>query len=124
MKWAPEEVDKLIELFPNNKIEDISKILGKNYKSVRNKVFALSLKRISEQKLKFAKSKICEYRLSFDDLLSIAQKYKSRSEFYNARPFEYDGIFWHKNKDRDNLKDSICDNIGIKLLRISGEKLI
>ena len=31
---------------------------------------------------------------------------------------EYDGSYWHKNKDRDDLKNKICEDMGIALIRI------
>lgn len=33
---------------------------------------------------------------------------------------EYDGLYWHKNKERDNKRDLIIQSYGYKILRIKG----
>jgi len=33
--------------------------------------------------------------------------------------FEYDGLYWHKNRIIDNIKNNLCDEKNIKLIRIN-----
>ena len=38
---------------------------------------------------------------------------------YRNKIIEFDGLYWHKNKENDTLRDGILNTRGFKILRIS-----
>lgn len=183
MKWSQDQINKLIELYPNNTTKYVSKIIGKSINATRKKSAKLNLYKSKEHLSKIRKERHRD--LSLNSLIIIAKNYKTKYDFkksdpsafeiarkngvidkicshmiqqnisrpelilkfiinkffnnytilYNTRKtispygldiyipklklaFEFDGIYWHRNKKEiDNLKDKLCIKNNIKLFR-------
>lgn len=189
MKWTEEQLNKLIELYPNNTNIEISKIFNTTKPSIERQARNLKLYKNKDVRTKINKSRTRD--LSHENLITIAKKYKSKIDFreqdnsaYSAscrmgiinnvcshmisqnisRPelilkyiisqlfnkkilynnkkiinpyeldiyipdyklaFEYDGLYWHKEKiEIDNIKNNLCIEKCIKLIRINEESSI
>lgn len=186
MKWTEEQIIQLIELYPNNKTDDIMNIMNISKKSIESKAVRLKLKRTNEHKSKMIsnRNKIVGTDITYELMRETALKYKTRGEFqrldssiytttrkyglldelcthmvkgnysipqlilyyiicdifnceviYNTKDiispyeldifipkyniaFEYDGKHWHKSNKKDIIKNEICYEKNIKLLRI------
>lgn len=181
MKWSKEQLDILINLYPNHKNDEIAKILNITKISVQSK--AKRLKLFKDKKFKTDINKSRTRDLSYQNLVEIAKKYKTKYDFrtqdnsaYSAackmninnfcshmiiqnisRPelilkyiinkifnykilfnnkkiikpyeldiyipefklaFEYDGFYWHSNNDIDDIKNNLCIEKNIRLIRI------
>jgi len=184
MKWSAEQLNILIELYPNHSNIEIAETLGISINIVKKKSKKLRIFKTKEHKSKIIKARTRD--LSYENLTEIAKKYKTKSDFqkndssafsaaglmgikdeickhmisqnisrpelilkyiinklfykykilYNSRriikpyeldiylpelrlAFEYDGLYWHKDKiDIDNIKNEMCIKNNIKLFRI------
>jgi len=89
--WTEEKLEKLKELYPNNKTEDIANILKMDYNVVQNKACYLKLKKSKEHKSKMIsnRNKMVGRDLTHEKLKEIASKYKSRGEFQRLDPSSY-----------------------------------
>lgn len=79
MKWTKEQLDKLIELYPDHTNIEIANILNTTKPSVERQARNLKL-----YKNKFFRTTLNKSRtrnLSYDNLEKIAKKYKTRMEF-------------------------------------------
>jgi hypothetical protein len=187
MKWTDEQIIQLKELYPNNKTDDIIKIMNISKKSIESKACRLGLKRTKEHKSRMIgkRNKMVATDITYELMKETALKYKTRGEFqrldnsiytttrvavlldelcshmiksnysipqlilwyiigdvfknkeilYNTYDiinpyeidvfipeynlaFEYDGKHWHKNNNKDKIKDKLCLDRNIKLIRI------
>lgn len=91
MKWKEEEVEYLMEHYPNNTDNYLSKKLNKSLSSIRNKSRRLSLKKskLHKSKMISKRNKMVGRDLTFDKLKEIALKYKTRGEFQLNDPSAY-----------------------------------
>lgn len=94
--WTKNEVNTLIELYPDMYNSDIANILGKTKNSVDSKAFRLKLKK-SPELLKKISSYGNEIRiknggrdLNYETLKKIASKYKTKIEFIRNDRAAYD----------------------------------
>lgn len=185
-KWTKEEVDKLIEIYPNEKNENIALLFDKDKDQVERKAHSIGLKKSKEQISRNIsnRNKLVGRDLSYENLKNISLKYKTRGEFqrldgsayttariagylndicshmilssysipqlilcciiecifddkveynykYAIKPyeldiyikkykiaFEYDGKLWHENNQLDKIKDKMCENKKITLIRL------
>ncbi len=186
MKWTDDQIETLKELYPNNRNEDIMKLMGLSEMTIRNKAGRLGLIKTKEHKSKMIgnRNKIVGTDITLDVMRETALKYKTRGEFqrldnsiytttrvaglldefcshmikgnysipqlilyfiineifdceviYNTKDiispyeldvfipkyniaFEYDGKHWHKDNKKDLIKNKICNDRNIKLIRI------
>lgn len=81
--WTKDEIDKLIELYPDNKNKDIANLLNINNLAITNKGRRLNLKKSKEHKGKMIakRNKMVTRDLTYETLKNIASKYKTRGEF-------------------------------------------
>lgn len=91
MKWSENEISILRKLYPDNKNEDISKIMNKSIKSIISKSFKLGLKKSKSHKREMisVRNKKTNRDLTYDLLKKIALMYKTRSEFQLMDPSAY-----------------------------------
>lgn len=107
MSWSKELTDKLIKLYPNTENLEISNILGISKKSVESKANRLGLKKSKDFKsyLIGKRNKLVGRDLSYDNLIIIAKKYKSRSEFQKCDGSAY------SSAQRQGILDDICSHM-------------
>lgn len=188
MEWNESNTKKLIELYPNNRNEDLAIIFNTSVKSINSKSHRLGLKKSKSHKSDMIskRNKMVGRNITYELMLETALKYKTRGEFqrldgsiyttamnagilndickhmikskysipqlilfyiiknifsdeeviYDDKerisPYEldifipsinlaleYDGKHWHKNKKKDKIKDNLCLEKNILLIRIS-----
>jgi hypothetical protein len=114
MSWSKELTNKLIELYPNTKNSEISIILNISKKSIESKANRLKLKKSKEFKshLIGIRNKLVGRDLSYDNLIEIARKYKSRGEFQKCDGSAY------SSAQKKGLLDDICSHMVSKSFSI------
>lgn len=108
--WNEENIKLLIELYPNIKNVELSKLLNINQSTLETKANSLKLKKSKEHKSKMItlRNKSITRDLSINKLTEIALEYNSRSEFQYKDPSAYSAA------QRLKILDSICSHM-IKL---------
>lgn len=89
--WSKEQIEQLKILFPNTKTDEISKMMGLNYKSIVSKANRLKLKKTKEHKSKMIseRNKMIGRDLSLQNLKKISKKYKTKGQFQLFDPSAY-----------------------------------
>lgn len=89
--WSEVMVKKLIQFYPNNKNEDLAKMLNTTKKSIASKSSKLNLHKSKEFKssLTAKRNKIIGRDLNLKTLKAIAKKFKTRGEFQKKDPSAY-----------------------------------
>jgi len=107
MSWPIELTNKLIELYPNTENLEISIILNISKKSIESKASRLGLKKskVFKSYLIGKRNKLVGRDLSYDNLIEIAKKYKSRSEFQ-----KYDGSAY-SSAQRQGILNDVCSHM-------------
>ena len=82
-KWTKEEEELLINIYPNEKNNEIANIFNLKKDQIERKASSLKLKKSKEQKSKniASRNKLVGRDLSYENLKNIALKYKTRGEF-------------------------------------------
>ncbi len=108
-KWNELETNRLIELYPNNRNEDIATKLSKTKSSVINKAHKLKLKKnISfKSEMVVKRNKSIGRDLTDEFLKDIAFKYKTRSDFQKNDPSAY------SSSRKKGILDQICSHMTI-----------
>ena len=83
MKWDDSNTKKLIELYPNNRNEDLALIFDTTIKSINSKSNRLGLKKSKSHKSDMItkRNKIVGVDITYNLMLETALKYKTRGEF-------------------------------------------
>lgn len=79
MDWEKETLNKLIVLYSNNTNKYISNELGISIPIIKKKAYEIGLYKTKTHKSQLIKSRTRD--LSYDNLLIIAKKYKTKSDF-------------------------------------------
>lgn len=105
--WTKEMELKLTEIYPSNKNDDISKIMGMSKSSIINKAWRLGLRKSKKHLAKVAsiRNKKVGRDLNIDMLSYIASKYKTRSEFQYNDPSAY------VTSRNMGILDEICEHM-------------
>lgn len=123
--WTSVEVDKLVDLYPNHYNVEIANILGKSMSAIENKGYRLGLKKsdflinkrnndgINQRKIKNNK----KFRdLTYDKLIEIGQRYKTKIEFIKSDSSAYD------TARRIGILDEVCAHMSV--IKFSTPQLI
>ena len=120
--WTKQEINKLINLYPNETNINIAKELGKTKAAIDNTGFRLGLTKSKDHKSKIAysghiakKANGCR-DLSYDNLRKIAAGYKTRIDFIRN-----DGSAYNAAR-RGGFLDEICNHMTV--MKFSTPQLI
>lgn len=106
-KWSDDEINFLIENYPNNKNKDLSKKMNRSLDSINRKSSSLGLKKTKEHKSKILseRNKIIGRDLTYDRLKKIASRYKTRGQF------QYCDNSAYTTSRRRGILDEICSHM-------------
>ena len=103
MKWTKDKIKILTDLYPNNTNKDIAEILGTTKPSIARRAKKLNLYKSKEHKSKLIKARTRD--LSYENLVEIAKKYKSKLDFQknDSSAYSASGVMC--------VKDKICSHM-------------
>ena len=105
--WSDNDLNYLIKNFPNNFTSDIAKILNRSEKSIITKANKLGLKK-TKNHISLCiglRNKLVGHKWTEIELIGIANKYKSRSEFQKKDSAAYSAA------KRLGILDRICSHM-------------
>ena len=109
-EWRQDDIDYLIEHYPNTSNKELSEKLGITLGRLRNKTRNLNLKKSKEHIENYNKSRrlTMDGEIDYDYIKNIALKYTNRSEFINN-----DGKYYRLAK-KNGILDDICSHMLVK----------
>lgn len=108
-KWTVEDIEKLKELYPDTRNEDIGRIMNISTNSIVSKSANVGLHKSKQHKSNMLgnRNKKIGRDLSFDVVKEIALKYRTRGEFQEKDCSAY------QTARRANYLDSICNHMSV-----------
>ena len=108
-KWSFEDINQLIKLYPDNRNEDIAKIMNISIGSIKAKSYSLKLRKTSAfiSKMVAKRNKMVGRDLTLELLCEIALEYKTRGEFQKKDPGAY------SSARRQGFLSEICKHMPI-----------
>jgi hypothetical protein len=105
--WSDDDLNYLINNFPNNFTSDIAKVLNRSEKSITTKANKLGLKK-TKNHISLCigiRNKLVGHEWTETELIDIAKKYKSRSEFQKSNSAAYSAA------KKLEMLDTICSHM-------------
>jgi very-short-patch-repair endonuclease len=100
--WKQDEIDKFIDLYPNNTNKELSILFNKSINIISHTARNLKLYKSKEYRKNLKNRYV---HMSYDELCNISKKYKTLSDFK-----KYDNLAYSKIEKLD-IKDDICCHI-------------